>query len=524
MKKVFLTLLLLLVTSGFVFVYAQEYPIFSDLSPDHWAYDEIIYLANRGVITGYPDGTFRPEESVTREQFASLVVGVGVFGRTEETDEIFIDVPINHWSNRAITAAVRHGIVIPKEHGDYFQRQLPITREDAAIWIVRALDIGGIVSQMDTDDPEQIARARIVAITIAAGIGLIADIDDDLHEPTTRASAAVFLKRMLENFMHEVTILGDGISERTFPVSHGHLLYGYLPSPERDGYEFLGWFLDDEYRITQHTLIERDMVLFANWHKIYSYITISGDGIYNLTITARNGDLLALYLPVPRRSGYMFDVWLLNGETMLSDYEIVESDMFFVASWQRIPVNPFIPIGFFMLSLLLFAFGVLAPNRIFKTKSSTAFCVIMSVFFNFIFTLFCWTLYRELLVPFGLQAIEPSRDPIGGLAFHVVIQQAGSWIGLLVPIVFTLLLATILPMLFFSPGGRIGKEIQYRIHFAVTFVGILFPLLIWIVYGASLVMLWFVLLSLFVFTGNFFFSAFLLKQGDGRNCGDFFFI
>ena len=47
---------------------------FRDLSSSHWAYSEIGNLVQLGIINGFPDGTYRPEEAVTREQFARLVV------------------------------------------------------------------------------------------------------------------------------------------------------------------------------------------------------------------------------------------------------------------------------------------------------------------------------------------------------------------------------------------------------------------------------------------------------------------
>jgi hypothetical protein len=85
---------------------------FSDLSEAHWAHAEIIDLASRGVINGFPDGTYRPETPVTREQFARLVVGLIETAPTD-TEEIFVDVPTSSWSNIWVTAAVRRGIINP---------------------------------------------------------------------------------------------------------------------------------------------------------------------------------------------------------------------------------------------------------------------------------------------------------------------------------------------------------------------------------------------------------------------------
>ena len=46
---------------------------FSDVSPDRWSYQEIIALANAGIFTGYPDGTFRPENIIDRGEMAAVL-------------------------------------------------------------------------------------------------------------------------------------------------------------------------------------------------------------------------------------------------------------------------------------------------------------------------------------------------------------------------------------------------------------------------------------------------------------------
>ena len=47
---------------------------FSDLSEEHWAYENITKLVDEGVINGYPDGTYRPESTVSRAEFLKLIM------------------------------------------------------------------------------------------------------------------------------------------------------------------------------------------------------------------------------------------------------------------------------------------------------------------------------------------------------------------------------------------------------------------------------------------------------------------
>lgn len=47
---------------------------FSDVPIGHWAYQEVKLMSDYGIINGYPDGTFKPDETVTRAQFAKMMV------------------------------------------------------------------------------------------------------------------------------------------------------------------------------------------------------------------------------------------------------------------------------------------------------------------------------------------------------------------------------------------------------------------------------------------------------------------
>ena len=51
----------------------EEEDMFSDVPSDHWAYQDIQYLAERGIITGLPGGTYEGDEPITRYQVANLV-------------------------------------------------------------------------------------------------------------------------------------------------------------------------------------------------------------------------------------------------------------------------------------------------------------------------------------------------------------------------------------------------------------------------------------------------------------------
>lgn len=83
---------------------AQAQTNFSDVSISYWARPFIEKLAEKNVIKGFPDGTFKPDEPVTRAQFAAIVRQA--FERNASRQyQGFADVPSNHWAQPAISKA-----------------------------------------------------------------------------------------------------------------------------------------------------------------------------------------------------------------------------------------------------------------------------------------------------------------------------------------------------------------------------------------------------------------------------------
>ena len=79
---------------------------FSDVPSSHWASQVISFATRQGWLTGYPDGTFRPEQSVSRAEAVTLINRV--LGLAEREGELgFLDVSTGHWAYGAILAASR---------------------------------------------------------------------------------------------------------------------------------------------------------------------------------------------------------------------------------------------------------------------------------------------------------------------------------------------------------------------------------------------------------------------------------
>ncbi|MEG4108849.1 S-layer homology domain-containing protein [Microcoleus sp. S13_C5] len=80
---------------------------FSDVNNNYWAKDFIQDLSERGIIKGFPDGSFRPDAPVTRAEFAAMIRSVKK-AKTRAAVR-FADVPSNFWASGAITEAYEMG-------------------------------------------------------------------------------------------------------------------------------------------------------------------------------------------------------------------------------------------------------------------------------------------------------------------------------------------------------------------------------------------------------------------------------
>lgn len=81
--------------------------LFNDVPQGYWAEDAIYELANQGVISGYQDGSFKPEGSVTRAEFAKLLLySLGKENLVDDKTSQFKDLPDTHWANAIIKVAV----------------------------------------------------------------------------------------------------------------------------------------------------------------------------------------------------------------------------------------------------------------------------------------------------------------------------------------------------------------------------------------------------------------------------------
>ncbi|MEA5605839.1 S-layer homology domain-containing protein [Nostoc sp. UHCC 0252] len=143
---------------------------FSDVSSNYWASQFIQQLSQRGVIAGFPDGTFRPEEAVTRAQFAAMVNKA--FQKSQQRSPInFADVPSNYWASSAIQQAYTIGF-LSGYPGNRFEPNQAIPRQQVLVSLANGLEynpIGNTESTLqyfnDASNIASYARSPIAAAT-----------------------------------------------------------------------------------------------------------------------------------------------------------------------------------------------------------------------------------------------------------------------------------------------------------------------------------------------------------------------
>ncbi len=110
---------------------------FSDLADGAWYIPAVTAMSEAGVINGYPDGTFRPDNKITRAEFVTMLMQ----GRNVEkyTELPFGDVSSELWSADYIYSAYKEGYIDGYEDST-FRPDSPITRAEAVKIINKALD------------------------------------------------------------------------------------------------------------------------------------------------------------------------------------------------------------------------------------------------------------------------------------------------------------------------------------------------------------------------------------------------
>lgn len=282
MKKKLLSIFMsaLLIIGSIPAVSAYGYQ-FNDVGSNHWAYEYICEMSSRGVLSGYPDGYFRPDKNVTRAEFAKIMTSAAGLGLYYPDYSDFADVSYDDWFYPYVEAAKYYLSGYETYYGYYYMPNDLALREDIAVAMVKLKGYstdGYDLSLLQTmfTDWQSISSNAQKYVAVAVEKGLISGYDDGTfcgQNSITRAEAATLLYQAYK----------FGNDNKNFePVETEEPSYSYEPetSTSENTYEPTQTYTPDEEENTYKLPYKVDSLAAANVSD--SYLMATQDNNDNL--------------------------------------------------------------------------------------------------------------------------------------------------------------------------------------------------------------------------------------------------
>lgn len=175
-------------------------PVFSDIA-GHWAEQEMIKMYNAGIVKG-TDGKALPNESITRAEFATLLVNA--LGLTASSPMTFADANPDAWYYEPLSKAVHAGL-LKGYSADRVGPNDTITREQMATMVYAAMKMKGVpintLNELSFKDKDEIAAWAREAVVATNAAGIINGFPDGTFDPrgqATRAQAIVMISKLMD--------------------------------------------------------------------------------------------------------------------------------------------------------------------------------------------------------------------------------------------------------------------------------------------------------------------------------------
>lgn len=167
---------------------------FTDIENVSWAEGAISYLYKTGVISGKSEKTFAPNDNVTRAELAKMIV-LGLKLESKDKTKEFEDVTSDAWFYDYVNIAASNGIITGDEYGR-FNPDSPVTRQDAAVMMYRAISPENKVENAFFEDYEEIADYSKAAVDYLYSNGIINGVGDGMFAPKSNVTRAQIAKML----------------------------------------------------------------------------------------------------------------------------------------------------------------------------------------------------------------------------------------------------------------------------------------------------------------------------------------
>ena len=179
-------------------------PDFQDLDSVEWARTAINGLAMRGMISGRDQYTFDPNANITRAEYCQILMGA-INALNAKGESTFADVPSTAWYYNAVSVASQLGIVSGYGDGNFGPNDL-ITRQDMALMTYKTAQIMNkslepVNAEITFEDSHEIADYAFEAVMTLQKAGIINGMTDTTFEPLSNATRAQSAKVIFDTFV-----------------------------------------------------------------------------------------------------------------------------------------------------------------------------------------------------------------------------------------------------------------------------------------------------------------------------------
>lgn len=273
----------------FNYVDTKDAKGFPDVTEDKWYAPYILAAQKQGYVEGYEDGTFRPENNITRQEVCVIInrivnpMDLSQFGMSANISD-----EVSDWAKKAVELIVLNNFM-PLEENNTFRAKENIKRYELAALLslfvippaepltatVSFYDYkGNLIGETDTvyigdypanvpDAPEHEDSAYEFVGWREMGTTELADAANSMILGDVKYEAVYELKK------YKVEFYDGGTLFDTITVVHGEKASAPEKTPELAGYDFAGWSFQDggEVVSVKNLIIETDMVLYAVYIK-----------------------------------------------------------------------------------------------------------------------------------------------------------------------------------------------------------------------------------------------------------------
>jgi len=176
---------------------------------NHWAKDAVNDMGSRMIVNGIGKGMYNPDQDITRAEFAAIIVrGLGL--RLTQGDSIFTDINTTDWYLSAVQTAFEYGLINGFEDGT-FRPNDKITREQAMLIVSKAMKWTGLKDSAANpsvadvihafSDANTVSKWALPGVADSVSLGIVSGRTNKLLAPQaniTRAEIATIVQRLLQ--------------------------------------------------------------------------------------------------------------------------------------------------------------------------------------------------------------------------------------------------------------------------------------------------------------------------------------